>query len=89
LLPPLNDIDTEADLNAWRPGYKWARPFLTVVIPTLNEAAGISQTIERLRAPDIEVIVADGGSRDGTPLLARKAGATVIETHARARMAAE
>lgn len=80
LLPPLNDIDTEADLKAWRPGYRWARPFLTVVIPALNEAADISQAVERLRAPDIEVIVADGGSRDGTPRLARQAGATVIET---------
>jgi uncharacterized protein len=80
LLPPLNDIDTVADLEAWRPGYKWARPFLTVVIPALNEAAGIAQAVERLRAPDIEVIVADGGSRDGTARLARQAGATVIET---------
>ncbi|HMF27614.1 MAG TPA: TIGR04283 family arsenosugar biosynthesis glycosyltransferase [Candidatus Cybelea sp.] len=47
---------------------------LSIIIPTLDEAAGIVFTLERvqpLRTQGHEVIVADGGSRDGTPDLAR------------------
>ena len=47
---------------------------LSVVIPTLEEAAGIEaclQALVPLRRGGHEVIVADGGSRDGTPELAR------------------
>jgi len=46
---------------------------LTVVLPALNEAAGIVRCLEALaplRARGHEVIVADGGSSDGTPRLA-------------------
>lgn len=46
---------------------------LTVVVPALNEAAGIARCLEALaplRARGHEVIVADGGSSDGTPRLA-------------------
>jgi rSAM/selenodomain-associated transferase 2 len=41
---------------------------ISVVIPTLNEAAYIGPTVEALLAqePPLEVIVADGGSDDGT-----------------------
>ena len=42
---------------------------LSVVMPALNEAAGIAQTLQRLapgRARGVEVIVVDGGSHDGT-----------------------
>ena len=41
---------------------------LSVVIPTLDEAANISVLLERLsETPGIyEVVVADGGSADGT-----------------------
>jgi uncharacterized protein len=80
LLPRLKDLDTEADLRAWRPGHAWTTPYLSVVIPALNEAANIVRTIEPLQAPDIETIVVDGGSLDQTRLLARQAGAKVIET---------
>ncbi|RMG20324.1 MAG: glycosyltransferase [Bacteroidetes bacterium] len=52
---------------------------LSIVIPTLNESLHIAQLISYLRTcgkGDIaEIIVADGGSRDGTCLLARQAGA--------------
>jgi rSAM/selenodomain-associated transferase 2 len=46
---------------------------LSVVIPTLNEAANIGVLLERLlAAPGVrEVVVADGGSTDGTPDLIR------------------
>jgi uncharacterized protein len=81
LLPKLKDLDTESDLRAWRPGYPWAtKPYLSVVIPALNEAANIVRTIEPLRATDVETIVVDGGSQDQTRQLARQAGAKVIET---------
>ena len=46
---------------------------ISVVIPTLNEAKNILQTIESVRQQDrkAEIIVADGGSVDGTPETAR------------------
>lgn len=51
---------------------------LTVVIPTWNEAASLPATLETLAAraagPLPEVIVADSGSTDGTPELARRLG---------------
>ncbi|HYF53226.1 MAG TPA: TIGR04283 family arsenosugar biosynthesis glycosyltransferase [Salinarimonas sp.] len=43
---------------------------LSVVVPVLDEAEGIRDVLARLaplRARGAEVIVADGGSRDGTP----------------------
>ncbi len=47
--------------------------FISIIIPTLNEASCISSLLERLeRTPEIEeIIVADGGSTDGTPELVR------------------
>lgn len=42
---------------------------LSVIIPTLNEAEGIAtflQALQPLRARGVELILADGGSRDGT-----------------------
>jgi rSAM/selenodomain-associated transferase 2 len=52
----------------------------SVIVPTLNEAAEIGACVARLRAlgPQWQVIVADGGSRDGTPQLAAAAGAAVV-----------
>jgi rSAM/selenodomain-associated transferase 2/rSAM/selenodomain-associated transferase 1 len=79
-LEPLNDIDTAADLADWRPQQQWRRPYMTVVIPALNEAATIAAVIERARCADARIIVADGGSRDGTADRARDAGAEVIVT---------
>ena len=55
---------------------------LSIIIPTLNEAACIEQNVMRAFAlrPN-EVIVADGQSEDGTVDLARSAGATVLTSH--------
>lgn len=52
---------------------------LSVVIPTLNEAAVIGHCLESARAlSPQEIIVADGGSDDGTAPMAEKLGATVV-----------
>jgi len=52
---------------------------LAVVIPTLNAAATLMATLDALNG-DEHVVVADGGSTDGTVGLARQAGATVVMT---------
>ena len=52
---------------------------VAVVIPAWNEAEAIGPGVaEVLRVGVGEVIVADGGSTDGTPAVARSAGATVL-----------
>ncbi len=50
---------------------------MTVVVPTLNAARVLGRALAALggQAP---VVVADGGSTDGTPELARAAGALVV-----------
>jgi rSAM/selenodomain-associated transferase 2 len=51
----------------------------SIIIPALNEAANITSAVGRAWATrPLEVIVADGGSNDGTPELAERAGALVI-----------
>jgi glycosyltransferase involved in cell wall biosynthesis len=53
---------------------------VAVVIPAWNEAEAIGPVVaEVLREGVGEVIVADGGSTDGTPGVARAAGATVLD----------
>ena len=54
---------------------------LTIVMPVLNEAAiiaGALRQLEPLRARGAEVIVVDGGSRDGTVQLAEPLADRVI-----------
>lgn len=52
---------------------------ISVVIPTLNEAANLPATIASVHAalPGAEIIVTDGGSRDATVAIARDLGARV------------
>ncbi|WP_407529171.1 glycosyltransferase family 2 protein [Methylobacterium oryzisoli] len=52
---------------------------VSVVIPTLDEASTIGAVLAEIpRAYAGDLIVADGGSRDGTPEVAAAAGARVI-----------
>lgn len=45
-------------------------PALSIILPVLNEAAGIAETLATLRPLVAEIIVVDGGSSDGTPVIA-------------------
>jgi len=49
-----------------------------VVIPALDEADQIAGAVSSAAGPEVDVIVVDGGSQDGTPERARSAGARVL-----------
>jgi glycosyltransferase involved in cell wall biosynthesis len=55
---------------------------LTILIPTLNEEAGIGRTIDEIRTAlegmHFEILVVDGRSDDGTDRIASEKGAIVI-----------
>jgi rSAM/selenodomain-associated transferase 2 len=56
---------------------------ISIIIPVLNEAEGISRTLSALqpfRAKGHEVIVVDGGSKDETPRLSRPLSDQVIHS---------
>lgn len=57
-------------------------PAVGVVIPTLDEADHLPPLLEDLGAValSLDIVVADGGSSDGTRAIARAAGARVVET---------
>lgn len=51
---------------------------LSVVIPTLNAETSLPRTLAAVARGADEVVVADGGSTDGTRTLAKDAGARVV-----------
>lgn len=53
---------------------------ISVIVPTLNEAPRLAATLASVRAalPHAEILIADGGSSDGTPPLATALGARVV-----------
>jgi len=55
-------------------------PSLSVLIPCLNEAARLPETLQSLRQtfPEAELIVCDDGSEDDTAAVAAAHGATVV-----------
>ena len=53
---------------------------VSAIVPTLNAAASLPATLAALRGTVAEIIIADGGSTDGTPDIARACGALVITT---------
>ncbi len=69
--PSLDDIDVAATTAA-------SAPRVSIVLPARNEAAHIAACIRSIRAstwPDLELIVVDDHSTDGTGALARAAAA--------------
>ena len=55
------------------------RMTLAIVVPTLNEEDSLRRHLPAALAAADEVIVSDGGSRDGTVEMARRLGARVVE----------
>jgi rSAM/selenodomain-associated transferase 2 len=54
---------------------------ISIIIPTLNEANNIKAAITSTQAStNVEIIVVDGGSNDGTPNVAQFLGVTVISS---------
>src|SRR5439155_1080370 len=56
--------------------------YLSIIVPTLNEASGIAAALARLQPwrGECEVIVADGGSDDATTDVARPLADQVVES---------
>jgi rSAM/selenodomain-associated transferase 2/rSAM/selenodomain-associated transferase 1 len=79
VLSPLTDMDTGEAVKHWMPQWAREQPFLSVIIPALNEEGRIEETILKARSPDVEIIVVDGGSGDRTAERAEHAGAVVIK----------
>jgi rSAM/selenodomain-associated transferase 2 len=65
-----------------------AGPLVSVIIPALNEAQQIQEAIAAARrgyaADEVEIIVVDGGSTDGTPELVSKDATLVVASRGRA-----
>lgn len=80
LLGELSDVDMPQDLGAAEIALaRGAR--VSVIIPTFNEAANLPALLEKIRAGHPhEIIIADGGSNDGTVAVAEAAGARVVSS---------
>ena len=83
LLPTLSDVDEPQDLPVWDRVRDTLSPpdempTLSVIVPTLNEQSRIGGLVDAVRQLGVEVIVADGGSDDGTRSIAAAHGARVI-----------
>ena len=85
LLKEMDDVDRPEDIFVWERsqilGHRDVTPDgISVIIPALNEAPNIADTITSVsHGNNTEIIVVDGGSIDTTVAIARQLGATVIE----------
>jgi rSAM/selenodomain-associated transferase 2/rSAM/selenodomain-associated transferase 1 len=84
-LTPLADVDRPEDIpvlhHAWGAAtLAGALEQISIVIPALNEAARLAPILGDVcgHADVLDVVVVDGGSTDGTPEIARAAGALVL-----------
>jgi rSAM/selenodomain-associated transferase 2 len=73
-----------AHMNSARPAPAGALCKISIIIPTLNEARLIRALLLHLRerAPGAEIVVADGGSEDGTAAIAADLCDAVVKTKA-------
>ena len=58
------------------------RPALSVVVPVLDDAPALRSLLDALKGGNLEVIVVDGGSGDGSAETAEQAGARVVHSPA-------
>ncbi len=83
-LPTLRDVDRPEDLAGIRGDPRFMEAFgekarISVVVPTRDEAPVLERTLEAAsREEGVEILVSDGGSRDGTREIAARAGAAVL-----------
>jgi rSAM/selenodomain-associated transferase 2/rSAM/selenodomain-associated transferase 1 len=80
LLDPLTDVDTMEEVHKLLPDWEDTMPYLSVIIPALDEAEHIKEAVRHALCGDAEVMVVDGGSRDGTREAAVHAGARLLES---------
>jgi len=84
VLEKLADVDRPEDLPVWHDTLKQKQPGdvkkgVSVIIPVLNEKKTLKKTLLSVgRGKHREIIVVDGGSRDGTVMLAKSMGAKVL-----------
>ena len=84
LLDELEDVDRLEDLSIWGRAHnlnklEFLPKNISVIIPAINEADNIANTIESIGPGDKkEVIVVDGGSNDDTVGIAKSLGTRVI-----------
>lgn len=81
LLPALADVDRPGDLAELETELdrEGTLETVSVVVPALEEQDRVGALVETLRrSPSVEVVVADGGSRDRTAAAASEAGARVV-----------
>jgi uncharacterized protein len=83
-LESLTDVDTEDDVRHLLPEWTRPVPYVSVIIPALNEEENVARAVGSALDEDAEVIVVDGGSSDNTVERAVSAGARV-ETSGRGR----
>lgn len=85
LLKEMDDIDRPEDIFIWERsqilGHRDVTPDgISVIIPALNEAHHIADTITSIsHGNNTEIIVVDGGSTDHTVSIAKTLGARVIQ----------
>ena len=86
LLDELDDVDRPEDLSIWERSQssvygKVTHNGISIIIPALNEAHNLADTINSIgHGNNTEIIVVDGGSSDDTISIARQLGATVIDS---------
>jgi rSAM/selenodomain-associated transferase 2/rSAM/selenodomain-associated transferase 1 len=83
----LRDVDRPEDLVVWRNVLSKTTGRISVIIPTLNEVDNVAAAIASAGSgADVEIIVADGGSDDGTQGRASSLGLKMLTSpHGRAR----
>jgi rSAM/selenodomain-associated transferase 2/rSAM/selenodomain-associated transferase 1 len=87
LLKEMDDVDRPEDIFIWERHQHTKHHDVTpngisVIIPALNEARNIAETITSTgHGSNTEIIVVDGGSTDHTVSIAKTLGAKVIESY--------